>query len=123
MAATDNPADEQVGRDKEVETAAAITVVLNCEHGGRMGNKTIYVKEEDIPLWESLRSREKRSISEVFSEFLRSSASRVTGYESINLEKINKMDPIKIPYSALNLALVNAVEHLAAAVDKANEKL
>ena len=88
-----------------------------------MGNKTIYVKEEDIPLWESLRSREKRSISEVFSEFLRSSASRVTGYENINLENMNKMDPIKIPYSALNLALVNAVEHLAAAVDKANEKL
>ena len=88
-----------------------------------MGNRTIYVKGEDDPLWESFRSREKRSISEAFSEFLRSSASGVTGDGIMNLEKLNKMDPIKIPRSALDLALVNAVEHLAAAVDKANEKL
>ena len=41
----------------------------------------------------------------------------------MTLEEMNQMDSTKIPYSALTVALVNSVEHLAAAVSEANESL
>lgn len=41
----------------------------------------------------------------------------------MNLEEMNNMDPAKIPYSALTLALTNAVERLASQTAEANESL
>jgi hypothetical protein len=35
-----------------------------------MGNKTIYVKDVDLPLWEKIQTREGRCISSLFSQFL-----------------------------------------------------
>ena len=41
----------------------------------------------------------------------------------MTLEEMNEMDPIKIPYIALNLAMVNAVDRLAVAVSELNDRL
>ena len=41
----------------------------------------------------------------------------------MNLEEMNIMDPVKIPYSALTLALTNAVARLTAQIAEASEHL
>lgn len=83
-----------------------------------MANKTIYVKDEDLPLWESIAEGDG-SISSLFSAFLRSKISKTEKAHpgtSMSLEEINQTDPNFIPYSALSLALINAVEHLATSI-------
>jgi hypothetical protein len=41
----------------------------------------------------------------------------------MDMEEMNRMDPTKISHSALDLALVNAVEHLVVAVSETNKHL
>ena len=90
-----------------------------------MANKTLYVKEEDLPLWESFADG-KDSVSSLFSEFLRSKidkSERISSENHLTLDEMNKMDLNKIPYIAVKLALVKAVDHLAAAISSGQSHL
>lgn len=59
-----------------------------------MGNKTIYVKPRDIPLWESLRLN-KRSIGSMFADFLRSSADIAGSEEKISQDQFLAVNPAR----------------------------
>ena len=45
-----------------------------------MPNKTIYVRDSDLPLWEAAQAKLGESISSVFAQFLRERMERVDGF-------------------------------------------
>ena len=60
-----------------------------------MANKTIYVKPEDIILLESLQSNGKRSISAMFSQFLRLSTSNTGNEKEIGQDQFLCVNPAR----------------------------
>lgn len=56
-----------------------------------MPNKTIYVKDSDLPLLEQAQQRLGDSVSAMFAEFLRERAARLTPEENRVIELINRV--------------------------------
>jgi len=58
----------------------------------RMPNKTIYVKETDVPLLAQAQEQLGESVSSMFAEFLRERVSRLTPEENRIIELINQIE-------------------------------
>jgi hypothetical protein len=56
-----------------------------------MPNKTIYVKDADLPLFERAQEQFGESVSSVFAEFLRERAAKLTPEESRIVELMNRL--------------------------------
>ena len=56
-----------------------------------MPNKTIYVKDADLPLFERAQEQFGESVSAVFAEFLRERAAKLTPEESRIVELTNRI--------------------------------
>jgi len=63
-----------------------------------MPNKTIYVKEKDIPYWERAQTERGASISELFAEFLRT---RMTEAPQVEKELANLLEEVREEIDAL----------------------
>src|SRR5437763_16991592 len=56
-----------------------------------MPNKTIYVKDTDLPLLEQAQEQLGDSVSSMFAEFLRERATKLTPEENRIIELINRL--------------------------------
>jgi hypothetical protein len=57
----------------------------------RMPNKTIYVKDTDLPLLEQAQEQLGESVSSMFADFLRERAAKLTPEENRLIELINRI--------------------------------